>query len=112
LADEKPRQLSVVGAISQQRIVVARALWGSQSNACPLGRDVGLKRFRASSNAQKKQTEFTNCEFKFEIRRRLSSRVSTVHLDEGIFHPSATKIYHEINKLTGFNAPVVKIPQF
>ena len=43
-------------------------------DACPLGQDAGLKRLRASSNAEK-QTKFTNCEFKFEIRRRLSSQV-------------------------------------
>jgi len=44
-------------------------------DARPLGRDAGLKHLRASSNAEK-QTKFTNYEFKFEIRRRLSSRVN------------------------------------
>ena len=43
-------------------------------DAWPLGRDAGLKRLRVSSNAEK-QTKFTKCEFKFEIRRRLSSQV-------------------------------------
>ena len=43
-------------------------------DTCPLGRDAGLKRLRVSSNAEK-QTKFTNCEFKFEIRQRLSSGV-------------------------------------
>jgi len=29
-----------------------------------------------------------------------------------IFFIPPNKIYHEVNKLTGFNAPVVKIPNF
>ena len=43
-------------------------------DARPLVRDGGLKRLHASSNTEK-QTKFTNCEFKFEIQRRLSSLV-------------------------------------
>ena len=46
-------------------------------DAHPLGQDVGLKRLHASSNTEK-QTKFTNCEFKFEIRRRLLSRVDSL----------------------------------
>ena len=45
-------------------------------DARPLSRDVGLKRLCASSNTEK-QTKFTNCEFKFEIQWRLSSRVDS-----------------------------------
>ena len=43
-------------------------------DACPFGRDSGLKCLRASSNT-KKQTKFTNLKFKFEIQWRLLSRV-------------------------------------
>ena len=43
-------------------------------DTCPLNRDDGLKRFRASSNV-KTLTKFTNCEFKSEIQQRLSSLV-------------------------------------
>ena len=54
-------------------------------DARPLGRDAGLKRLRASSNAEK-QTKFTSCEFKFEIQQRLSSLVDNP--SQGIFYPS------------------------
>jgi len=44
-------------------------------DTCPLDQDDGLKRFCTSSNV-KTLTKFTNCEFKSEIRQRLSSLVN------------------------------------
>ena len=76
-ADEKLVSSARSGPSRNNKLLlrgVAGVKTGLSVDARPLVRDGGLKRLHASSNTEK-QTKFTNCEFKFEIRRRLSSLV-------------------------------------
>jgi len=90
-----------------------KVLWGSRpvywsTHTCSF-KMVGSSAYTQAQTLKNKQnSQIVNSNLKLDRDFHLWL---TIHLNKGIFH-NPDKINHKIDKLTGFNAPVVKIPNF